>query len=551
MSFFGKIAPFVHSVLCQVLLIFLGMCYHIMAGAASQLPWVINQVFNAAAYLEEWCEYVGWWEVASLCYLLVCVFLIYQTYGWVIRKWLWMASRKGIYPDDFVTNLRKFEFVGLDDKGIRREGACAAGKLLTKVKDAPKFVVKVYITLEKDTLLKSAEPVFMGFATRCGDLYVLSYHEIEYAYTNGFKVFVAKPGSEDCVEVDIDVEMTNEFQSFDIAFLNPRRSFTLLGVKNPNWDIFTPGMGTQVYTYDVFNNSYHMTFDNAVWEADRDDILLFFTHSNTHAADSGLPVIQNGRCVGVHIGHQQAKNRNVHCAVPFLVGDKWEATAKQFKRFDKGIEFSSPIDSLVNPAEDNGKTESITRESPDIGQFRTKQAEFAEVSQKRMRGEDVDDQGFRNKRRSDKPELNESDLRPLKGKRNARAWGDEEFEITLENAEMPALVKPVNHQATLQGAIEILQGRISRTSSVSSLSDTTSPVEPQVVAKANIQLPKSTPVPTSQESQESPLQSKSSKKKKTALQKLRADVKRLNELLETSSKPSTESKLPIQGLKPN
>jgi len=114
--------------------------------------------------------------------------------------------------------------------------------------------------------------------------------------------------------------------------------------------------------------------------------MLIYTFSNTSSGDSGLPVLQSGKVVAVHLGGNTSKAQNVH-EIPVDIVRKDIMAVAQRKTY-------------VVHAVDLG----IIKESVVTGHHTDRARDILEYQQMRSRGEDVDDQGFRNKRTSTKDE---------------------------------------------------------------------------------------------------------------------------------------------------
>lgn len=464
---------------------------------------------------------------------------------------------------DRLEKLKGFKYLELDEQGHRVEAAFGSGGLAMKTK-IPKGLVMIWITMEPDGILQNATPVFRGFATRCDGVYVTSYHCVAPMRGTGGKVLVSAVGSDRCLAVDVDWEMTDAMRRevdlgdpkhlLDIAFISPRYTFTLLGVKNPKWGIFTPRAMTKVFTYDPLCKEFHMTWDAAEWNNSVGQEFYFYTHSNTHAGDSGMPVEQNGHYVGVHKAAVPQKYKNAHVAVPFLNMKEFIRSSERFTEITSGLDTSydellPQVDKIVNnPAEEEVK---FKNESPDTKDFKRQEAEFAAAARDRMRGEHYDEQGYRKEKLSARPEgpkpLRD---RPHKFKSATGAnWADQEDEAVNEEPAwvLSGTVKRPAPPQTKEGAIEMLEGRLSRTNSVESL-DTTTLTE--VVKKESTALAASLAGTVSQkEVPVSKPSSTSNNKKKNKLQKLKEELKALKELQKSSEKSLDNSSSSTQDSK--
>jgi len=168
----------------------------------------------------------------------------------------------------------------------------------------------------------------------------------------------------------------------DIVELTRPGIAAMLGLRSLKFSFVNDGTPVQVYSYVQAQDKYLMQSCTTQYDAELP--MLIYTFSNTSSGDSGLPVLQSGKVVAVHLGGNTSKAQNVH-EIPVDIVRKDIMAVAQRKTY-------------VVHAVDLG----IIKESVVTGHHTDRARDILEYQQMRSRGEDVDDQGFRNKRTSTK-----------------------------------------------------------------------------------------------------------------------------------------------------
>jgi hypothetical protein len=164
-----------------------------------------------------------------------------------------------------------------------------------------------------------------------------------------------------------------DWACFTVGSIGP-----VLGVKSLKFGILDEHSSVEVLTWD--GQHWKKTYSQPEFKHPECPF-VFFTESDTYAGDSGLPIIQKGKVVATHTGSSISNKRNVHCIPVPAVGALY-STIPEY-----ALIFESPM---------GGKKKAAAAKIALNAQA---------YAEKRMKGEDVDDQGYRRAKKSNLPDL--------------------------------------------------------------------------------------------------------------------------------------------------
>jgi len=229
----------------------------------------------------------------------------------------------------------------------------------------------VFQILEKNT--ETSEYLHVGFGVLISGYPYTAYHVV---CNPSAHYYASLPGRNIKVPIKVDPSCTSI--SEDWCLLTCSNLGSILGIKSVGVGCITQGAIT-VYHFD----SSDQTFDTqCVYPTPYDRAnqlpIHIYSRSNTAPSDSGLPVMQKGKVVGIHVGSLPRKKQNVHVIPTDLMLEMAKSRAGQqvpvFDYLSESIPFS--------------------KDSEQLGDLVSFKKRKEEEKRKRALGEHLDYQGY-------------------------------------------------------------------------------------------------------------------------------------------------------------
>lgn len=321
----------------------------------------------------------------------------YAIYDWIIyvlytphRIYLTIygVDIEPVYRASKISDFAGFESITfLDGVAIKQEGAFSSGNDFTfNVDGMPDGVFQVFTKVDD-----SYAHIGHGFAV-ANELYTAVHVVSDREGEIYIKTLKSK-----ALKVKVVKDMYHPY--YDVCKLECIGATAALGIKSLQFGVLKNG-SINVFHFNPAKISYQR--QSATPDPyNKDQRLPAFalsTPTTTSPSDSGLPVLQKGRVVALHIGGCEALKRNVHfIPVPFLK-NQIENVAESYAPIlkDLSIETESP----VIKGDESSRMKAI---------FKENQHREEEDRRKRQRGEHFDEQGYRTRKQNLKPELNQKD----------------------------------------------------------------------------------------------------------------------------------------------
>jgi len=398
------------------------------------IQWCFGVVVGAFTFIQYVCDVLDfnqfdfWVSVFLVCFCTASTY--YALCGiWKLYKAVYMKVYT-ISPE--LANIhfsRKDVLLDLTEPKVLTTESPLSDEFIYKIPDGyPKGVFVVF--------LKQGDEFFHnGHGFVAGNRMWITGHQAVKHLKNSddTKVYISSPKQVSVmVAAEIDSEPNEDLSGFDIIEIKSKGACAVLGLKTLKWRRYTENSAVTVLHYDAFKNLYTQQYVNAkrLDENDRADYILH--KSMTSQGDSGLPLLQKGEVVAIHLGWMHGPDGKPlynRSQIPFPILEEMYSQARQYDEviINRLAEFVEPVS-----------------ETPDIKvdyekRYQEWKNKKEKDKQKRMKGEHADDQGYREGKKSrgaDKPELNTDDVddeRVQKDKKfNSKFVGLSEREIAKE-----------------------------------------------------------------------------------------------------------------------
>jgi len=266
-----------------------------------------------------------------------------------------------------------------EEKDFTPEAACSAdGGFIYKQSNLPEGVFQIFALVDDVNL-------HVGHGFMVANAAYTARHVVA-----GHKRLYARRGNSRF----IPMSMGDEFPECDLACIVAPGLGAALSLKSLKWGFANKNPLTVLH-YETNENVYYRQSIYADAFVPGSDPSLIKTASHTDASDSGLPILQAGVVVAVHIGYSHTENRNVHVIPIPMIANLIETHTTRFVPILKDMGIESPSTGNNEDAE-RAQALADAREN---------------WKRARMRGEHKDDQGFR-MRKTDWADLEDANEDP-------------------------------------------------------------------------------------------------------------------------------------------
>jgi hypothetical protein len=221
---------------------------------------------------------------------------------------------------------------------IKTEGAHSDNAFLHTLTGMPKGVFQVYGVLGDQTF-------FAGHGFAVNNKLYTSYHVVSHFDSILVKTLI----NSRALKVTINTDSID--QELDFVELTGKGTCAALGVKSLETAVIR-NAPVVVYTCDIEKSDYYQ--QSVVVESldeNPEQPFCIYTKSNTVAGDSGLPVMQNGKVVAMHVGSVINKPRNLHILILALNLGDYVVRAEKFQSIFPNIEIVT--ESSTQDSQDN------------------------------------------------------------------------------------------------------------------------------------------------------------------------------------------------------
>lgn len=289
------------------------------------------------------------------------------------RYYLWSYAVKP--TTYFAPKTVAYNFVKVNGSlDVVKEGAFSKGTLISAEEPEPSGVFTVYMKNEDGV---SFMLIGHGFVV-AGCLYT-PYHVAALSDS----LFVGSPGKPSCL-IPVEVDEDTVDPNMDFCQLKGKAVAAALGIKSLKLGVYRK-KAVVVYHRDSTRNSVYIAQHiNPHAYSFYPMPHVIATDTITDHTDSGLPVMQDGHVVAMHIGASLSKQVNVHHLLLQLSKTVVDRKVKVLQAIvSSGVTVESPS---VGEEDDNERWRAIAQ---------ARQDEEEERKLERMRGEHQDDQGYR------------------------------------------------------------------------------------------------------------------------------------------------------------
>lgn len=371
-------------------------------GVAIELLWAVflewyRGTFTITAYNRVYTiKYVDICVYLLGCLSIVCAYRMFSRACALARALLYYDGKSVAYRTSPIS-----AFYPQAGETYEPEGAWGhqASFSLSKSETVPPGVFQI---LEKNT--ETPEFLHIGFGVLIAGIPYTAYHVV---CNSDASYYASLPGSKIRVPIKVDPDCTTTDE--DWCSLTCNNLGSILGVKSLSVGCISQGAIT-VYHFDSEKQCFDQqcVYPTRYDEANQAPIHIY-SRTNTAPSDSGLPVLQKGKVVGIHVGSLPSKKQNVHVIPTDLVLPLARVRARQqdpvFEYLSESIPFSKD-----------------SKQLRDLVSLKDRKLEKAEA---RMRGEHLNYQGYESssseeghpkgtwsKKGSRKPNLKQPDLNP-------------------------------------------------------------------------------------------------------------------------------------------
>lgn len=179
--------------------------------------------------------------------------------------------------------------------------------------DVVKGIVFVYVRRDgSDGLAR----VGMGFVV--DQLFYTAAHNI----VDSVEIAVSLPFRDEVYTVDLQTTVGD-----DIAVLSKKGLAATLGLKSLKFALVKDSAPVRILSHDGENHRLLTHSCNTQFVAGRASFI--YTKSNTRSGDSGMPILQQGKVVAIHLGANKARGMNIHEIPVHALGSEIRASLKR------------------------------------------------------------------------------------------------------------------------------------------------------------------------------------------------------------------------------